>query len=116
MKAKRFFIALIVVLASFFATKFILDKFEAGEMDYAYKDIPNYDDNAAKTADGEYLILLVGVDKNGDDDNDSDFTRTDTIMLLKANTKTGKMDLMSIPRDSRIKIRDKFDTVSYTHL
>ena len=33
MKAKRFFIALIVVLASFFATKFILDKFEAGEMD-----------------------------------------------------------------------------------
>ena len=115
MKAKRFFIALIVVLASFFATKFILDKFEAGEMDYAYKDIPNYDDNAAKTADGEYLILLVGVDKNGDDDNDSDFTRTDTIMLLKANTKTGKMDLMSIPRDSRIKIRDKFDKANHAH-
>lgn len=115
MKAKRFFIALLVVLASFFGTKLVLDKFEANEKDYAYKDIPNYDDDAVKTADGEYLILLVGVDKNGDDDNNTDFTRTDTIMLLKANTKTGKMDLMSIPRDSRIKIRDKFDKANHAH-
>ena len=115
MKAKRFLIALLVVLGSFFATKLILDKFEASEMDYTYKDIPNYDDDAVKAADGEYLILLVGVDKNGDDDNNTDFTRTDTIMLLKANTKTGKMDLMSIPRDSRIKIRDKFDKVNHAH-
>ncbi len=115
MKAKRFLIALLVVLGSFFATKLILDKFEASEMDYTYKDIPNYDDDAVRAADGEYLILLVGVDKNGDDDNNTDFTRTDTIMLLKANTKTGKMDLMSIPRDSRIKIRDKFDKVNHAH-
>ena len=115
MKAKRFFIALFVVLVSFFGTKLILDKFEANEKDYAYKDTPNYKDDAVKTADGEYLILLVGVDKNGDDDSNTDFTRTDTIMLLKANTKTGKMDLMSIPRDSRIKIRDKFDKANHAH-
>lgn len=115
MKAKRFFLGLLVVIVGFFGTKFILDRLNANEKEQNYKDIPNYDDNAVKTADGEYLILLVGVDKNGDDDNNTDFTRTDTIMLLKANTKTGKMDLLSIPRDSRIKIRDKFDKVNHAH-
>jgi transcriptional regulator len=115
MKAKRFFLGLLVVIVGFFGTKFILDRLNTNEKEQNYKDIPNYDDNAVKTADGEYLILLVGVDKNGDDDNNTDFTRTDTIMLLKANTKTGKMDLLSIPRDSRIKIRDKFDKVNHAH-
>lgn len=115
MKTKRFFIGLFVVLFSFFLPKIILDKLEASEKQYTYKDIPNYDDNAIKTADGEYLILLVGVDKNGDDDDNTDFTRTDTIMLLKADTKSGKLDLMSIPRDSRVKIRDKFDKVNHAH-
>ncbi|MDU5229476.1 MAG: LCP family protein [Anaerococcus sp.] len=115
MKAKRFFLGLLVVIVGFLGTKFILDRLNANEKEQNYKDIPNYDDNAVKTADGEYLILLVGVDKNGDDDNNTDFTRTDTIMLLKANTKTGKMDLLSIPRDSRIKIRDKFDKVNHAH-
>lgn len=115
MKAKRFFLGLLVVIVGFFGTKFILDRLNANEKEQNYKDIPNYDDDAVKTADGEYLILLVGVDKNGDDDNNTDFTRTDTIMLLKANTKTGKMDLLSIPRDSRIKIRDKFDKVNHAH-
>lgn len=115
MKAKRFFLSLLVILLGFFGTKFILDRLVENQKELAYKDIPNYNDNAVKTADGEYLILLVGVDKNGDDDTNTDFTRTDTIMLLKADTKTGKMDLMSIPRDSRIKIRDKFDKVNHAH-
>lgn len=115
MKAKRFFLSLLVILLGFFGTKFILDRLVENQKELSYKDIPNYNDNAVKTADGEYLILLVGVDKNGDDDTNTDFTRTDTIMLLKADTKTGKMDLMSIPRDSRIKIRDKFDKVNHAH-
>ena len=115
MKAKRFFLSLLVILLGFFGTKFILDRLVENQKELAYRDIPNYNDNAVKTADGEYLILLVGVDKNGDDDTNTDFTRTDTIMLLKADTKTGKMDLMSIPRDSRIKIRDKFDKVNHAH-
>lgn len=115
MKAKRFFISLLVILISFFGSKFALDKLEANSRDINYKDIPNYNDNAIAKSDGEYLILMVGVDKNGDDDNNTDFTRTDTIMLLRADTKTGEINLLSIPRDSRIKIRDKFDKVNHAH-
>lgn len=115
MKAKKFFISLLVIIVSFFGSKFILDKLEANSRDNTYKDIPTYNDDAIKTADGEYLILMVGVDKNGDDDNNTDFTRTDTIMLLRADTKSGEIELLSIPRDSRIKIRDKFDKVNHAH-
>lgn len=114
MRAKRFLIALAVILLSFFTSKFALDRLEANQKDYTYANTPNYNDNASQTADGEYLILLVGVDKNSEEDN-SDFTRTDTIMLVRADTKSGEIDLLSIPRDSRIKIRDKFDKVNHAH-
>ena len=115
MKAKRFFISLLVIVVTFFGSKFALDRLEASSRDDTYKDIPTYNDDAIKTADGEYLILMVGVDKNGDDDNNTDFTRTDTIMLLRADTKSGEIELLSIPRDSRIKIRDNFDKVNHAH-
>ena len=59
MKAKRFFLSLLVILLGFFGTKFILDRLVENQKELAYKDIPNYNDNAVKTADGEYLILLV---------------------------------------------------------
>ena len=51
MKAKRFFLGLLVVIVGFFGTKFILDRLNANEKEQNYKDIPNYYDDAAKTAD-----------------------------------------------------------------
>ena len=104
-----------MILIAFFGSKFALDRLYAGQKDYnlGYNETDN--DNAIKTEEGEYLVLLVGVDKNSADDENTDFTRTDTIMLLSANSKTGEMKLLSIPRDSRIKIRDKFDKVNHAH-
>lgn len=115
MKTKRFLIALLVILASFFGSKFILDKLEASQQELSFGDQSVVNDNAVNKGDGEYLILVVGVDKNSDTDDNTDFTRTDTIMLISANSKTGEMNLLSIPRDSRIKIRNKFDKVNHAH-
>lgn len=114
MRKKRFLITLLVVLAAFFGSKFVLDTLYASQKDYIYGDDTTYNDNAINKEEGEYLILVVGVDKNSNTDN-TDFTRTDTIMLISANAKTGEMKLLSIPRDSRIKIRDKFDKVNHAH-
>lgn len=114
MKAKRFFITLLVILLGFFGSKFILDRLEASQKFNINGNENIINDDAINKEEGQYLILLVGVDKNGDDDN-TDFTRTDTIMLVSADTKTGKMELLSIPRDSRVKIRDKFDKVNHAH-
>ena len=114
MKAKRFFITLLVILVGFFGSKFILDRLEASQKFNINGNENIINDDAINKEEGQYLILLVGVDKNGNDDN-TDFTRTDTIMLISADTKTGEMELMSIPRDSRVKIRDKFDKVNHAH-
>lgn len=114
MKAKRFFITLLVILVGFFGSKFILDRLEASQRFNINGNENIINDDAINKEEGQYLILLVGVDKNGDDDN-TDFTRTDTIMLISADTKTGEMELLSIPRDSRVKIRDKFDKVNHAH-
>lgn len=114
MRKKRFLIALLVILASFLGSKLVLDKLYASSQHYNYGDDKTYTDNSLKKEDGQYLILVVGVDKNAETES-TDFTRTDTIMLISADTKTGKMDLLSIPRDSRIKIRDKFDKVNHAH-
>ena len=114
MKAKRFFITLLVILVGFFGSKFILDRLEASQRFNINGNENIINDDAINKEEGQYLILLVGVDKNGNDDN-TDFTRTDTIMLISADTKTGEMELLSIPRDSRVKIRDKFDKVNHAH-
>lgn len=114
MKAKRFFITLLVILLGFFGSKFILDRLEASQRFNINGNENIINDDAVNKEEGQYLILLVGVDKNGNDDN-TDFTRTDTIMLISADTKTGKMELLSIPRDSSVKIRDKFDKVNHAH-
>lgn len=114
MKAKRFFITLLVILVGFFGTKFILNRLEASQRFNINGNEDILNDDAINKEEGQYLILLVGVDKNGNDDN-TDFTRTDTIMLISADTKTGEMELLSIPRDSRVKIRDKFDKVNHAH-
>jgi len=114
MKAKRFFITLLVILVGLFGSKFILDRLEASQRFNINGNENIINDDAINKEEGQYLILLVGVDKNGNDDN-TDFTRTDTIMLISADTKTGEMELLSIPRDSRVKIRDKFDKVNHAH-
>lgn len=113
MKIKKILASVLILALVFFGSNKVLDilqdrknieKFgaEAGEM------------NKNQRVANELLVLLVGVDKNSDS-NPGDFTRTDTMMLCKVNTKTGKVDILSIPRDSRIKVRDEFTKANHAH-
>lgn len=115
MRLKRFLAVLIVAVLAYFGSSAILDRLEARELRKTFGEDFSFDDDAIATNEHEHLILLVGVDKNSDSDNNDDFTRTDTIMLLKANTETGKIDILSIPRDSRVKIREEFDKINHAH-
>ena len=63
--------------------------------------------------DHELLFLLAGVDQN--DGKNGEHTRTDTLMLIKANVDTGSFDIISIPRDCRIKVNGKLDKVNHAH-
>ncbi len=113
MKFKRLLITILTVVIVYFSSNFFLNRLENK------KNISNYgneaaDENKYQKVDHEILVLLVGVDVNENNEN-PDFTRTDTIMLCKINAETGKVDLLSIPRDSRIKVRDEFTKANHAH-
>ncbi len=74
------------------------------------------------TADGEeienkvedeILVLFLGVD--GNDVNQEKGLRTDTMILGKANFDTGEIELLSIPRDTRVQINGKEDKINHAH-
>lgn len=114
MKFKRFLISILVIVITYFGSNAILNKLQDN------KNISNYglaaaDENKEQKVPHEILVLLVGVDVNSGDESDSDFTRTDTMMLCKINAETGKIDLLSIPRDSRIKVREEFTKANHAH-
>lgn len=57
-------------------------------------------------------ILLVGLDNNKERNLDS--TRTDSLIVCTFNPKTGKTDMVSIPRDTYIEMYDKDNGYSTT--
>ena len=63
--------------------------------------------------DNELLFLMMGVDAN--DVKKSKGTRTDTMMLTKVNLDTGKISILSIPRDTRLSVNGKLNKVNAAH-
>lgn len=61
----------------------------------------------------ELLFLLMGID--GNDVTKSKGTRTDTMMLVNMNFKDGSIDLISIPRDTRVYVKGKEDKINHAH-
>ena len=114
MKIRRFFVVVFVFALSFVASKFAFDFLDQRANQALFAD-GTFEDQAVKTSKDEYLILMVGVDKAAGEENNEDFTRTDTIMLVKANTNDGTIKLMSIPRDSRVLVRNTYDKVNHAH-
>lgn len=78
----KFLLVLLVILALLTGVLFLIAK----------QPTDQNSDLARKS--GCSTILLAGTDASGD--------RTDTLMLLNVNRKSGKISLMSIPRDTKV--------------
>ena len=115
MKIRKFFALIFVFAISLVLSKVGFDFLDQKSNAANFAKGGTFEDQAVKTSKDEYLILLVGVDKAAGEENNEDFTRTDTIMLLKANTKDGTIKLLSIPRDSRVLVRNTYDKVNHAH-
>lgn len=62
--------------------------------------------------DHEVTFLMLGVDAlEGDKEN----IRTDTMMVFNCNFDTGKIKVLSIPRDTRLMLRGKMDKINHAH-
>lgn len=68
----------------------------------------------------EVLFLLVGVDTKDVSEiqvgkDGATGIRSDTMMLCKVNFKDGSIKIMSLPRDSRLKVKGSLDKLNHAH-
>lgn len=99
----------------------ILDKGETIDTDIEDVDIDENEDNTVNEdidnnkdiGKDELLFLMLGVDSDEVDKYSG--IRTDTMILGKTNFKTGETDLLSIPRDTRVKVKGSFDKINHAH-
>lgn len=68
-----------------------------------------------QTVENELLFLVLGMDSDDFSGHTTEQNRTDTMILAKVNFDTGKIDILSIPRDSRVLIRGKYDKINHAH-
>lgn len=64
---------------------------------------------------GEILFLMAGIDENSDEEAKGSLARTDTLMLVKLNYKNGNIDIVSVPRDTRVKIDGQYHKMNSAH-
>lgn len=61
----------------------------------------------------EILFLILGLDSY--DLSKASRGRTDTMILTSFNFKTGNTNMMSIPRDTKVLIRNELDQINHAH-
>jgi len=89
---------------------------------YAYQKVASIPSNSTKVESAapsepvsKYInILLMGVD-DGDIENPGTPKRSDTMIVLSINPEDGKINLLSIPRDTRIAIPGRKGSEKITH-
>lgn len=121
---KKFWLSFGISLICFSLLFFTLDK-----LVFSKEDSPTINEENGEFAEGEeedleiekpkqknkdeLLFLLMGIDAK--DIKNSEGTRSDTMMLINVNFKTGEIDLLSIPRDTRVIVRGKEDKINHAH-
>lgn len=122
MKKQFFLIFLISLLIFSLVFFFIWDKIVGDSIDVVEinsEDVANEEDNKEETGSihvkgkNELMFLVVGVDVN--DYSLAEGTRTDTMMLAKVDFGNGEIDILSLPRDSRVVVRGKEDKLNHAH-
>ena len=63
--------------------------------------------STVEAADGKINVLLMGVDVDG--------LRTDAIMLASLDTKTKEVNMLSIPRDTKMYIGNRYQKINAAH-
>lgn len=63
--------------------------------------------STVETADGKINVLLMGVDVDG--------LRTDAIMLASFDTETKEVNMLSIPRDTKMYIGNRYQKINAAH-
>lgn len=110
-----FLLSLIVFGTVFFYGSTILDMLNIGNRDTIKGDDLAKGNKIEQRVPNEVFFLMVGVDENSQMENKDQNTRTDTIMLAKVNFDTGEADVLSIPRDTKVRINGEYHKINAAH-
>ncbi|NLL81040.1 MAG: LCP family protein [Tissierellia bacterium] len=113
---KKFLIAFIASFIGFtilYST--VLNSLFFKEPAVASGDIIDVDEDGEDEDIGneKLLFLVMGVDAKSV--KQSKGTRTDTLMLASVDFDTGEINILSIPRDTRLSVKGKLDKVNAAH-
>ncbi len=117
---KKKFLITFLVAVIFFSGAYIffskyLDVLDASHQKEVIRGTDLGADNVIEqVVEHELLFLLTGVDNN-EKGSENLRARTDTLMLVKVDLDNGKITLISIPRDTRVKIREEMDKINHAH-
>ncbi len=104
-------VALLLIGTFFYTMSYYIDK--SGQPDLADDTNPQGDDQNGETPKMDKMNLLV----LGIDSRDSDFRgRTDTIIVVSVDPNEGDINMVSIPRDTRVKIKGAWDKVNAAYV
>ena len=76
-------------------------------------ETPGESEEPAEEEKNDILFLLMGVDAQ--DVTQSKGTRTDTMMVTSVDLDTGKISILSVPRDTRTTIQGRQDKINAAH-
>ncbi len=116
---KKFIITFIISLILFggifwFANR-VLDIMEVtSKVEFVGSDLGE-GNNIEQVVENELLFLVLGLDSDDFSGATTEQNRTDTMILCKVNFETGKIDILSIPRDSRVMVRGNLDKINHAH-
>lgn len=102
---KRYFQVLGISLGIVLIASFVVLGFNYTKLDLMQEEVDNTSTVAA--ANGKINVLLMGTDIDG--------LRTDAIMLASYDTEKNKVDMLSIPRDTRMYIGNRYQKINAAH-
>ena len=116
---KKFIITFILSLALFagifWVANKVLDIMElTSKVEFVGSDLGE-GNNIEQRVENELLFLVLGLDSDDFSGATTEQNRTDTMILCKVNFDTGKIDILSIPRDSRVMVNGKLDKINHAH-
>ncbi|MCI6156949.1 MAG: LCP family protein [Peptoniphilaceae bacterium] len=121
---KRWFLrigaALLLFAFIFFGENLLLNRMmhareQSSEEGWVNVELTEHKGNPSEVIDDQFLCLVAGVDINSGEENTGAETRSDTLMLVKADFKTGKLQLLSLPRDTRVSVNGEKTKLNHAH-
>lgn len=112
---KVFVLSLISFFALFWVAERVLDIMElTSKVEFLGHELGE-GNVIEQTVENELLFLVLGMDSDDFSGHTTERNRTDTMILAKVNFETGKVDILSIPRDSRVLVDGRYDKINHAH-